>query len=50
MFPVVKSSVNNFLDESEKLLAEGKNAKEILKSGLKAGKKRWTHNCKVFIS
>ena len=37
MFPVVKSSVNSFLDESEKLLAEGKNAKEILKSGLKAG-------------
>jgi len=37
VFPVVKGSVNDFLDTTEKLLAEGKSGKEIFKSAMKAG-------------
>jgi len=37
VFPIVKGSVNDFLDSTEKLLAEGKSGKEIFTSALKAG-------------
>ena len=37
MFPIAKGSVNDFLDTTEKLLADGKSGTDVLTSALKAG-------------
>ena len=39
IFPMVKGTVNDFLDTTEKLIEEGKSGKEVLKTALKAGLK-----------
>ena len=39
IFPMVKGTVNDFLDTTEKMIEEGKSGKEVFKTALKAGLK-----------